>query len=387
MSEDKLLAQWLDCCAAARGIVSSYRSDAPPGFDPKAVFGATGAIIGAAAIGAGAGIYGAMSASDAANAAAATNAKNVANTNALNYQMFLQSRGAQGNALLPMYAPQGTEAQIFQNALASYLAEQQALGTPQQQIAQYQGVVQGLQPSMAAGDTLVNQLFGGQLEKQQEANIAPVLAARGQVAAAQKTGILEGLQQQLNALSADRARAGYTGGGSAFQKNLLTGATIPALQAAGTVGAQASLQNASDIAAIKQQDINTRLSNLSLPLTQAGNRIQMQQLPATAIGAGATQSMQPFNWFKLQPQAFQNQNLPLVTPVPNTGQIVGAAVGGGASTLGNYFAQQALINQLQSGQQTNPFTTDQYMQNQRMIQESSQPSTTYDPFASTSPYI
>lgn len=350
MPGDPSVEQWIIANREAERIVQSYRDQAPSGFDPQATMAAIGISVGVGALATG---FGAYEAGQSAQQAAATNAQNVANTNALNQWLFNQSRGAGGNALLPMYAPGGTETQLFQNALASYAAEQNALGTPEQQAAAYQAITRGLQPSVAAGSTLVNQLFSGQLERQQEANIAPVLAARGQVAAAQKTGILEGLQQQLNALSANRARAGYAGGGSSFERNLLTGATIPALQAAGTVGAQASLQNASDIAALKNQDINTRLNNLSLPLTQAGNAIQMQNLPATAIGNTATQSMQPFNWFKLQPQAFQAQNLPLVQPIPNVGQIVGTGIGSGASTLGNYFAMQSLINQLSPNSQQN----------------------------------
>jgi hypothetical protein len=312
---------------------------------------AIGVVAGVAALGTA---YSAYSASQSSKDAQNQNAKNVSDTNALNYQLFLQSRGSQGNALLPMYF-QNTEASLAGNALQAYQAEQAALGSPADQATAYQNIVSGLSPSMTAGDTLVNQLFSGELEKQQEANIAPVLAARGQVAAAQKVGILEGLQARLNALSADRARAGYQGGGSAFEKNALTSATIPALQAAGTVGAEADLQNASDVAGIKQQAINTRLNNLSLPLTQAANRIQLAQLPAAGVGQAATQSLTPFNWFKLNPQSFQAQNKPLVTPVPNVGQIAGQAVGSGASTLGNYFAQSAIANQLNQG--TSPYVT------------------------------
>jgi hypothetical protein len=174
------------------------------------------------------------------------------------------------------------------------------------------------------------------------------------------------LQARLNALSADRARAGYQGGGSTFQKNLLTGATIPALQAAGTVGAQADLANASDVAGIKQQAINTRLSNLSLPLTQAGNRLQMSALPATAAGATYANTLQPFNFFKLNPGNPGFIPSPYVTPVPGVGSIAGQGVATGASTLGNYFANRAIAQQLNPNQ-PRPYTIQQYnMQNQNL---------------------
>jgi hypothetical protein len=152
----------------------------------------------------------------------------------------------------------------------------------------------------------------------------------------------------------------------------LTGATIPALQAAGTVGAEADLANAADVAGIKQQAINTRLQNLSLPLTQAGNRIQMSALPATAAGTTYVNSLQPLNWFKLNQQTNVPFRSPYVQPVPGVGAIVGQGVATGASTLGNYFANRALINQMNQPANA-PFTMDQYnLQNQ-----------TTDPFGSS----
>lgn len=153
-----------------------------------------------------------------------------------NYQRFLESRGQGGNALLPLYFQQGTETGLANDALSAYNAMKAASGTPSEEIARYTAATQAMEPAMAEGDSLINRLFNGQLTEEEIRNIQPVLAARGAVATSQKTGILEGLTQRLNALSADRAKAGYTGGGSAFQKNLLTNATIPALQAASTVG-------------------------------------------------------------------------------------------------------------------------------------------------------
>lgn len=325
------------------------------------------AAIAAAAVAAGATAYGAKSASDSADAANEANKKSVADTNALNYRMFLESRGSGGNALLPLYLPQGSEAIAANRAYQLYQANQEALGTPQEQVARYNSVVQGLEPSMQAGDKLVQDLFSGALENQQVQNIQPVVQARGAVAGAQKQGILEGLMARLNAIQADRARAGYSGGGSAFQKALLQGATIPALQGAATVGAQADLANATDTANIRNAAIQTRLGNLSLPLTQAANRAQLINLPATATGAANAASLSPLDWFKLQPGVFRNDQGPLVSPVPNTGQIVGAAIGAGASSLGNYYANRDIAQRL-TPQNTSSGTTS-YLQQQRMMDE------------------
>lgn len=304
------------------------------------------AVATAAVVAAGASAYGAKSASDSASAAADQNAKNIADTNQLNYQLFQQSRGSGGNSLLPLYFPSGTESALASRALQQYYANQASLGTPEQQQAAYQSIIQGLTPAANQADQTVQDLFSGALANQQVANINPVLQARGAVAGAQKQGVLEGLMQRLNAISASRARAGYSGGGSAYEKALLTGATIPALQQAGTVGAQADLANATDVANIKNAAIQTRLQNSSLPLTQAANRIQLYNLPAAATAQSNQQSLGIFDWFKLNPQSFTNQNSPVVNPIPNTGQIVGAAVGQGATALGNYYANKSLIGQL-----------------------------------------
>lgn len=366
MFREQELERWLKASQIAKEIVERYREAAPLDCDPQNSWVAV-AVVAAGAIATGVGAYSSSKSASAANKAN----QDIANaTNALNYQMFLQSRGSQGNALLPMYMQPGTEQNLANQAYATWLAEQAALGSPTDQIAANRAITGAMAPSMAAGDALVNQLFSGELANQQVANIQPVLQARAGVAAAQKTGILEGLQARLNALSADRARAGYQGGGSAFQKNLLTGATIPAMQAAATVGAQTDVANAADVAAIKNQDIATRLQNLNLPLSRAANRIQFQNLPATAAGNTFTQSLQPFDWFKLNPSAFQAQRPPLVSPVPGIGSIVGAGVGAGASTLGNYFAMRSLANQM--APQSQPFTIEQYMQQQQMMNEMGQ---------------
>lgn len=318
--------------------------------------GVIAGVVAAGVLAAGATAYAGSQAADAQAKANKTN-QDIANaTNALNYQMFLQSRGSEGSAILPTYFG-STEQGIADAAARTFAAEQAALGTPADQIAANQAVVQGQLPAMTAGDQLVNQLFTGELANQQVANIAPVIAARGQVAAAQKQGILEGLSVRLNALAADRARAGYTGGGSTLQRNLLTAATIPALQGAATVGAQADLANATDVANIRNQDLATRLGNLNLPLSQAANRIQLNTLPVTATGQNFQTALQPFNWFRIAPAAYQNQRPPLVTPVGTPGQFAAQAGGQFASTIGNYFANQALINQLQ---QRPNFTVDQY---------------------------
>lgn len=250
------------------------------------------------------------------------------------YQRFLESRGSGGQALLPMYFPQGTETGLATDALSAYKAAQAAAGTPDTELARYQSAATGMMPAMSQSDAVVNDLFSGALTEEQVRNIQPVLAARAGVAKAQKTGILEALQTRLNALSADRSRAGYQGGGSAFQKNLLTGATVPAMQAAATVGAQADLSNASDVANIRNAGINTKLSNLNLPLTQAENRLRLITAPQATLGQTQAGRTNLLNWFKMNPQAFSWTGVPNQQLTPN----MLMALGAGTTTAGQTWA-------------------------------------------------
>lgn len=316
-----------------------------------------------AAVAIGASVYSAKSQSDAAKQANKTNLENAAADRALQLQLFEESRGSQGSSLLPLYAPKGTESDLLQKALDTYYAQFNAQGSPEQALQNYQNIIAGEGPAMAAGDTLVNQLFSGELTDQQIRNIAPVIAARGAVAGAQKQGVLEAISQQLNDLKALRQRSGYSGGGSAYEKALLTQAAIPALQSAATVGAQADLASATDVANIRQNAINTQLQNINLPLARAANKIQLSQLPASALGQSLANAQQSLNWFKLAPQTVTPFQTPLVSPIPSTGAIVGSAIGGAASTLGNYYLNRSLISQLNpSGQPVQTAANTTYVQ-------------------------
>lgn len=274
------------------------------------------------------------------------------------YQRFLESRGQGGQALLPMYAPSGTESSLFSNVLGNYLAQQSAAGSPAQEIAAYRSIAQAAQPGAAGATGAVNNLFSGALANQQVANIAPVIQARAQVAGAQKEGIYEGLQQRLNAIAADRARAGYVGGGSALQKNLLTGATIPALQQAATVGAQADLASASDVANIRNQNLVAQLQNVNLPVQQAYNQVALQQLPQSAAAQAQQQRLNQFNWFKMQPEAFRWNQIPNAMMTPNDLMIWGGGLSAAGQTLAGAGSTQNMLTAL--NQQKQPSGTQYY---------------------------
>lgn len=322
--------------------------------------------LGVAALGTG--IASGVSQAGAAADANRTNAQNAAADRALQLQLFRESRGAAGSSLLPLYAPGGSEADLLNRALQTYYAE---TGDPNATLQNYQSIVSGALPTMTAGDQLISDLFGGRLAEQQVANMQPVFQARAAVAGAQKQGILEALSQRLSALKAERQRAGYSGGGSAYEKNLLTQASIPALQQAASVGAQADLASATDTANIRNQDIATRLANINLPLARAANKIQLNQLPATALSQQLMNAQSGLNWFRLGPQTITPFQTPMVSPVPSTGAIVGSAVGNAASTLGNYYLTRNLLQQINpSGQPVQTAANTTYVQPSAVTDES-----------------
>lgn len=320
--------------------------------------------LGAAALGTG--IASSMSQAGAAADAQQTNLENAAADRALQLQLFRESRGAGGSSLLPLYAPAGTEANALEQALQAYYTQAWAGGGPTGQLQDYQNIIAAAEPSMQAGDALINKLFSGELTQEQVANMAPVFEARGKVAGAQKQGVLEGLSATLSQLKAERQRSGYSGGGSAYEKAQLTRATIPALQAAATVGAQADLANATDTANIKNTGINTQLQNLNLPISRAGNRIQLAQLPASAVGTNLQNAQSSLNWFKLGPQTITPFRTPTVSPIPSTGAIIGSGVGAGASSLGNYYLAKQLAGQQA---QNTGMTIGDYQQQQNFMNE------------------
>lgn len=268
------------------------------------------------------GTIGAILGSQAQADAARQNAANIAATNAQNYQMFLQSRGSQGNSLLPMYAPAGTEQNLLNQAL---VAGNLINGNPEQNYAQYQNAVGAVQPAVGGSTQAVNNLFTGNLLNQQLQEAAPVQAAVTAGAQAQRNAINTALQSQLNSINAQEAARGYQGTGS-FARNRLLQSTVGAGQTAAQAMANANIQNAAQTQAIQQQNHAMQLQMLSAPFQQAQNNINLMRSPGAALGANAQAAQAPLQFFHLGPQAFQNQNLPYVQPVAGAGQLAAGAM-------------------------------------------------------------
>ena len=297
----------------------------------------TAAVIAGAAV-AGAGVLQAQK----EKKTAASNRKAIQDANELAYQQFLESRGAGGSAILPLYAPPGTEAELLNRALEF---NRLATADPAARVAEYERIRQGLAPTVSAGDKLIQDIYSGELEKRRLAQIDPVLAARTGVADARASAINAALAQTRGRIAAEEARKGYTGAGGVVQNRLLQN-TIAARQQAATEQAAAGLQNALDRARVQEAGTQLQLSSLNLPITRANALIAAKQAPLAGVAQNFAIGQAPLNFFRLpvgnppqpRPALMEQTSDPYAAGLAALGQLAGA--------YGTYQANQQLIGQM-----------------------------------------
>ena len=261
-----------------------------------------------------------------------------------NYRLNQENRGSTGSAILPLYAPAGTEANLFGGAQNIFDATG-GLYSPTGQVKANRDILAGFQPAIQAGDETINSIFNRGLTTERLGYAQPVADARTKLAATSKAGVYQGLQAELNRLKAGN---NIVGGGS-FLSNRLLQTSIPYYQQAAGYEGQAALENAEMFKAINDADPFLRLQYLNAPQERAASAIALQSLPQQAVIQQWQNRMQPFDWFRLQQQpAFQQPYAPqsAYPSVPGTGQILGTALSQAGSALGNYYANQQLMKQL-----------------------------------------
>lgn len=311
----------------------------------SAITTTAGAIITAGVIGAGASVAASSMAAGAQEDANAANAANVSNTNQLNYNMFRQSRGDGGYSFLPYYAGAGDEralyerAQQYSNAMRGQSVDQQ--------LADYQNIIRAQQPMIDATTGLVSDLYDGKTLEQRLAEARPVEDARRQVA----NSAMLALGSEQNRINAEEMRKGYSGGGSFASNRMIQGSVMPRQQIAGV-----TLQNAMGRQQIMDSDRGMRFQNLNEPVNRATSLIRLKQLPNQALNQNFSDSMQPYNFFKLGQGNFRYDQMPTVQPVASTGQLAMQGIGGLAGVAGNYFANQQLISAI-NNQNISPSST------------------------------
>ena len=190
---------WLDFISVAHFIVSGYRAEAPRGFDPQ------NTILS--------GTLGAVLQSDSAKNAESNTTKRLVYTNNQNRRMFDFSRGAKGNAVLPMYLQTENgkpwEGDVLGRDLMNIYDVTNAL-SPEEEMAKYREVVARYAPAQDAADNIGAGIFTDGITDKMLANAKPVQQARLEIAPIKKQTAMEALETTLNEINAAQAALNRT---------------------------------------------------------------------------------------------------------------------------------------------------------------------------------
>jgi hypothetical protein len=318
---------------------------------PKCGIGIGTAIAIGGGLAAAGGIASSILSSNAQSDAAAQAARSQKKTNNLNYQMFQESRGSNGSAVLPLYLknPDGT---LFEGSLGKDLVS--AYGQSALPLSTFQAATGKLSPSVQGATDLTNRIFGGGVTSEMQQNAAPVQAQR---IATARSSSLDALHKTLDEIDAQQAQRGMVG--DSYGNRLLQ---FQANKSAGDAIGAATLQNAQENADIKNYgDITLPLNNITLPFSQAQAQGNYAFMPNDQWLQSIGQRMQPLNMIKIGYQGpFQYQPLPTVGPGGTSagawagalGSLSGSA-GQGASAYMQMMQQQQLMQQINATNMAN----------------------------------
>jgi hypothetical protein len=293
---------------------------------------------GALALGSvAAGVGGAYMASQSTNSAANRASNSQKNANQTNYQEFLQSRGSQGNALLPMYMG-GFENQLGQNLIGNYQMSQPDMASI---LASTGGFGQG----QSGANSLANSLFNGGYTQKLEDYFKPVASAN---VAYTRQAAQQAFNNTMQNIRATQAAKGYSGD-SYGNRQLQYGAQNTAQgQIAG-----ANLANLQQTQQIQNLGLNTALQNINMPYQMQQNSGNAALLPQQLYNNAILNSLQPLSFLKMnQAQPPMMQPLPVMGPNAGPAQLALQGVSGLGSTYMNYtMGQQQQQQQFAQQQQ------------------------------------
>lgn len=254
----------------------------------------------------------------------------------------------QGNVLLPGYAGDSERA-LYDQARGQSEAISGISGSPQDQAAAFQKIIDQYGPGFAKNDQFVSDLVSGKLTDQSLSEAQPVFEARTAAAKARKSAGLEALQETLNNIDTIQARKGYTG--DSFGANLLKFGARRSINTSGANDtAMAELENAMEKAGIQQSGRNTRLANIDLPNRVMSSALTRRGLPSKLVAENFDTALSPFRFFKTAGSDFKPFNAPpLDSPNAGLGQILAAGASSTGNTALNYYLQKRLRDQMAVG--------------------------------------
>ena len=272
--------------------------------------------------------------------------------NKLQRELFHETRGSEGSAILPEYlkrleASRSARAGDISSALGEFY------GSPTDVVNRGAGVAATYKPLLDLGTKSIYGIFSGDQERRRLAAAEPVFAARTALADTTRSGMVKGILDRLNAIRTANAAKGFVGTGSAAE-NLGFRASIEGNQGAAAATAGANLQNETDRRAIRDEILNLELRSPELAGALAAQAIRFETLPAEVAGAIQRGEMSPLDWFKIGVgQAPEQTRAPWIQPNASLGQILAGAGAQAGNTAARYFLNRDLANRY--GQNTPQF--------------------------------
>ena len=287
------------------------------------------AVAAAIGIGAVATVGAGMMAADAQKDAASKQRKSQRETNQMNYDMFRESRGEGGSAVLPLYL-QSKDGGLFEKQLGEDLVGAYDMTAPDR--AMFDAVSRSYQPMVSSARDTAAGIFNGGTERQLLDNFAPVAKARVKF---KRQSALDSLHKTLGEINAVQAGRGFTG--DSLGRRMLS---YKANAGAADAIAGANLQNLEQEKAIKDAALQLKLQNLDLPFSMAGKEMEFSNIGNTAYLDAISKRMVPFNFLRIgQSQPFQYQPL-TYSANPSAAGVALQGLGQAGGTAANYFMQQ-----------------------------------------------
>lgn len=360
--------------------------------------GVAGAIVGSSVIGAGASIMGGRSQAKANRRAQDKNRAAQEEANRLNYRRFLESRGVDGSAILPLYFREGEiaantiremsdselislarsngidvtantaigkdgkeriidpdfsreglvsqliskvsqpfEAKAAKEAMAIY-----NMGPSPEELAGSFGEIQDrFRPAQAAADEQILGVFSGDRERERLQDFGDLEQARLNAAQLQKQALQLQQAQQMNQVAAQNQRKGYVGTG--FGQRLAesqVGQQIAGKTA--TADALARLKNAQERFQIQDQERDLRLQNVGQVGDQAARAMGFETAAQRGMTTAFRDKFSVTDPFKIGTGSAPAKKPFETKPTTTTGALVGKAVGDMAGTIGTAYGQGIL---------------------------------------------
>lgn len=268
-------------------------------------------------------------------------AKSQQKANDLQLQMFHESRGSNGSAILPEYM-KDSEAALGKSAADTVRALYGFGGGINNRLSDGTRTLARYNPAIEAGDNLVLDLATGKVASDRRTSLAPVLSARTAMAKSRAAAINQSLDETLAGLRTRRAASGFRGGGTFDTARMLDAMTGARMNAAAEIG-QADLDNAMAMHDLDTSNLQLMLSGLDMPFQRGQQRLAFDSLPASTLAQFYSAINSPLDYFRL----------PVGTPptlprVQSAGELNGAALAGIGQAFGQYYGNKAMMQQLGS---------------------------------------